>query len=77
MRNAKPGTKLVKLNDDDGLFLLLNPTGSKWWRIKYRIEGKEKLLSLGVDPSEHRKPVKASNVVNAANAFEVVGRESA
>lgn len=48
--NAKPGTKPTKLFDGRGLFLLITPAGGKWWRFKYRHEGKEKLLSLGVYP---------------------------
>jgi hypothetical protein len=47
---AKPLTKPFKMSDGGGLFLLVNPTGSKWWRFKYRFSGKEKLLSLGVYP---------------------------
>jgi integrase len=50
VRNAKSGEKQVKLFDGDGLFLLVTPTGGKWWRFKYRFEGKEKLLSLGTYP---------------------------
>lgn len=47
---AKPGKKPSKMYDARGLFLLVNPNGSKWWRFKYRFNGKEKLLSLGVYP---------------------------
>lgn len=50
VRNTKPGTKPLKLFDGGGLFLLVNPTGSRWWRLKYRFDGKEKLLSLGTFP---------------------------
>jgi len=50
VRNAKPGAKPVKIFDGGGLFLLVNPNGSRWWRFKYRFESKEKLLSLGVYP---------------------------
>lgn len=50
IRNAKPGAKPVKLFDERGLFLIVTPTGGKWWRLKYRFEGKEKLLSLGTYP---------------------------
>ncbi len=39
-----------KLSDEKGLFLLVTPSGGKWWRLKYRFAGKEKLLSLGVYP---------------------------
>lgn len=50
-KNAKPLEKPYKLADGGGLYLLVNPNGSKWWRLKYRYLGKEKLLSLGVYPS--------------------------
>lgn len=50
VRNAKPTDKPFKLADERGLFLLVTPGGGKWWRLKYRFEGKEKLLSLGVYP---------------------------
>ena len=50
IRKAKPGVKPRKMFDERGLFLLLNPKGGKWWRFKYRVDGKEKQLSLGVYP---------------------------
>jgi len=50
IKNAKPDSKPLKLFDGGGLFLLIAPTGSKWWRLKYRFAGKEKLLALGVYP---------------------------
>jgi integrase len=49
-RNAKPKSKQFKIFDTDGLFLLVSPAGGKWWRFKYRIGGKEKLISLGTYP---------------------------
>jgi len=49
-RTAKPKEKTYKLTDGDGLFLLVNLTGGKWWRFKYRFGGKEKLLALGTYP---------------------------
>lgn len=49
-KNAKPGDKPYKLSDEKGLFLLINPNGSKYWRLKYRIDGKEKLYAIGVYP---------------------------
>lgn len=48
IRAAKPRQKPYKLFDSDGLFLIINPNGSKWWRQRYRYAGKEQLLSLGV-----------------------------
>ena len=50
IRNAKPTGKPFKLFDDRGLFLLVTPSGGKWWRIKYRFDGKEKTLSMGIYP---------------------------
>lgn len=50
IRNAKPKDKPYKLYDANGLFLLVTPSGGKWWRLKYRLNGKEKLLSLGTYP---------------------------
>ncbi|RFP27604.1 integrase arm-type DNA-binding domain-containing protein [Duganella sp. BJB476] len=50
IKNAKPAVKPYKLYDERGLFLIVTPNGGKWWRLKYRFENKEKLLSLGVYP---------------------------
>ena len=50
LRNAKPKAKPYKMYDIDGLFAILTPAGGKWWRFKYRFEGKEKLLSFGTYP---------------------------
>jgi len=48
VKNAKPRDKAYKLSDGNGLFLLVATNGSKYWRFKYRFNGKEKLLALGV-----------------------------
>ncbi len=50
IRTAKPAIKPRKLFDAGGLYLEVSPTGGKWWRLKYRYNGKEKRLSLGVYP---------------------------
>src|SRR5271155_5016624 len=50
VRNAKPRTKPYKITDGEGLFLLVTPPDSKYWRLKYHVAGKEKLLALGVYP---------------------------
>ncbi len=59
IRNAKPGAKAIKLADGAGMFLLVTPAGGKLWRLKYRIDGREKLLAIGAYPdiglSEARK----------------------
>lgn len=48
VRNAKAKVKQYKLSDAGGLYLLVTPQGGKYWRLKYRFGGKEKLLALGV-----------------------------
>jgi integrase len=50
LRRIEPAAKPFKLTDEKGLFLLVNPGGSKLWRLKYRVAGKEKLLALGTYP---------------------------
>jgi integrase len=49
-RNAKPRPRSYKISDGEGLFLLVTPSGSKYWRLRYFFAGKEKLLALGVYP---------------------------
>lgn len=50
VKTAKAKDKSYKLSDNDGLYLLVTEKGGKWWRFKYRFDGKEKLLSLGTYP---------------------------
>lgn len=50
VRNAKPGTKPVRMFDGGGLYLEVTPSGGKLWRLKYRFAGKEKVLALGKYP---------------------------
>lgn len=60
IRNAKPTNKQWKLYDKKGLFVLVHPNGSKYWRMKYRFSGKEKMLSLGVYPDVSLKAARES-----------------
>lgn len=48
---SKAKDKPYKLADGGGLYLLVNPNGTKYWRLKYRVAGKEKLLAVGVYPN--------------------------
>ncbi|EFJ9140786.1 tyrosine-type recombinase/integrase [Escherichia coli] len=97
VRTIKSGDKPVKLSDGDGMHLLVHPNGSKYWRLQYRFNGKQKMLALGVypevsladarqrrddarkliaagiDPSEHKKIVKAEQE-DEEKTFEVVAR---
>ena len=50
IKQAKPKDKPYKLSDEKGMYLLINPKGAKYWRMKYRYSGKEKTLALGVYP---------------------------
>ncbi|MDE7064080.1 MAG: integrase arm-type DNA-binding domain-containing protein, partial [Desulfovibrionaceae bacterium] len=50
IRNAKAEEKPRKLFDSNGLYLLISTSGTKGWRLKYRFQGKEKLISLGRYP---------------------------
>jgi integrase len=50
VRNAKPKEKPYKLGDSGGLYVIVRPNRAKWWRLKFRFGGKEKLLSFGVYP---------------------------
>jgi integrase len=58
IKKAKIGTKARKLYDERGLFLIISPKGGKWWRFKYRLDGKEKLLSLGTYPDVSLKDAR-------------------
>jgi len=49
-KNAQAREKDYKVSDEKGMFLLVKKNGSKYWRLKYRFEGKEKTLALGVFP---------------------------
>lgn len=50
VRKAKSREKAYKLSDGGGLYLHVQPNGSKLWRLKFRFNGKEKLLSFGAYP---------------------------
>ena len=96
LRSLKPTEKPRKVSDARGLYIELAPSGGKWWRLKYRIGGREKRVSLGtypdvslkearerreearsllargIDPSDHRKAVRSSDL---PDSFEMVARE--
>ncbi len=58
IRNTKPADKPLKLTDERGLYLLLKPNGSRWWRFDYRYGGKRKTLSMGVYPDVSLKEAR-------------------
>jgi integrase len=58
IRNTKPGPKLQKLSDGDGLYLFVQPNGARWWRMRYFVSGVEKMLSVGVYPEVSLKEAR-------------------
>lgn len=50
IKNAKPGQTARRISDGGGLFLEIRPNGSKYWRMAYRFDKKQKLLAIGVYP---------------------------
>ena len=73
VKQAKARDKAYKLSDEKGMFLLVNPNGSKYWRLKYRFGGKEKLLALGVYPDVSLKD--ARNKRDAARSLLANGAD--
>src|SRR5262245_3847320 len=67
IRNAKPKPKPYKLSDGGGLYVLIIPSGARYWRMDYRFGGKRRTLALGVYPEvplararAHREEARAS-----------------
>jgi integrase len=58
IQKANSKQKPYKLFDERGLFLLVNPNGGKLWRFKYRFNGKEKQISLGIYPDVSLKDAR-------------------
>ena len=50
LRALRPRAKLYRVADAHGLCVEVHPTGARYWRLRYRLDGKEKMLSLGVYP---------------------------
>ncbi len=59
IKSIKPTDKQDKYPDGKGLYLFVNPNGSKWWRFLYRYGGKQKTLSMGVYPQVTLKEARA------------------
>lgn len=58
IKALKPKDKSYKTFDGGGLYVEVAPAGGKWWRLKYRFEGKEKRISLGVYPAVSLKTAR-------------------
>jgi hypothetical protein len=74
---AKPSTKDRMINDGGGLYLLIKPSGAKWWQFVYTFENKRKKFSLGVYPdvtleAARRKAEQArDNIANGVDPSEI------
>ncbi|WP_202806402.1 tyrosine-type recombinase/integrase [Fibrisoma limi] len=66
-QTAKPKPKPYKLADGEGLYLEVTPYGTKFWRLKYRLQGKEKRISIGAYP--------AVSVADARKAKDEIKRD--
>lgn len=76
VRTAKPTDKQYKLTDGSGMHLLVHPNGSKYWRLQYRFDGKQKMLALGVYPeitlADARAPLSVNAIRNSARWCSVL-----
>ena len=75
IRQAKPADKPVKLTDGGGMYLLLRPDGSRYWRLDYRFGGKRKTLALGVYPEVSLAEARRRR--NTAKSLLAEGRDPA
>ena len=58
IKKAEILKKQYKIYDGSGMFLLIHPNGSKYWRMKYTFDGKSKLASFGVWPEVSLKEAR-------------------
>lgn len=73
IRTAKTREKAYKLFDAGGLYVLVTEKGYKCWRLKYRFEGKEKVLSFGTYPELTLKEARSKR--DAARAVLRTGKD--
>ena len=73
IRNLKPREKAYKVSDFDSLYVTVKPNGSKLWHMKYRLDGKEKTLSIGVYPATTLKQARLTR--DAARAMLAQGED--
>jgi integrase len=77
IRNAKPLDKDYRLNDGEGLYVIVKTNGAKWWRFDYTHARKRKTLSLGVYPetglSDARRKAEdaRNNIANGNNPSDI------
>ena len=80
VKKARIGTGRVKLSDAKGMYLLVTEKGSKLWRWKYRVDGKEKVMPLGSYPdvtlAQARDAMAAGRKLLAAGTDPMAKREA-
>lgn len=59
VKNAKPKEKQYRLTDGQGLYLLIKPSGKKYWRLDYILHGTRKTYAMGGYPGKSLKQVRA------------------
>ena len=55
LKSLKPKDKIYALTDEKGLSIEVSPKGGRWWRFKYRFDGKQKRLSFPMTFISHRE----------------------
>ena len=74
-RGAKSNLKPHRLSDGNGLFLLVQPSGSKAWQYFYRFQGRQKILSIGRYPAIGLADARDAAETTAAAGLGVAGRD--
>ena len=76
IRQTKPLDKPFKLADSGGLYLFVSPSGSKLWRYKFRIAGKENVFAIGEYPAlslqDARRAWRCVSWMSFFNSFQRV-----
>lgn len=76
IKNAKPGSKVRKLGDGQGMSLWVMPDGKRYWRLAYRFAGKQKLLALGVyrrHPTRRSAGAAGTGCLSSPSIFRIAG----
>jgi integrase len=73
IRQTTPGASPIRLSDGDGLYLLVQPDGARWWRFAYALHGRRNTLSFGVYPATSLKLAREKRL--AARALLAAGSD--
>jgi hypothetical protein len=75
LRHLKPWARVRKISDGGGLYVMVVPTGGRYWRYNYRFDGKQKTIALGVYPDVSLDLARAQH--EAARRLLAVGVDPA